>query len=244
MNNNVVGSANILILKIKSIRIITKMDSEQNDKPSYKDIFTLIIHMMIGQTYQVQVPKLATLQYVAGKLRGKNSNLSDKLIRFHRVGEENHLPLNKRLDQLGIGNGYALYALIGIHNSALDQPLIQASKDGDVSQVGDLLDNGANVNAVDNEKKTPLHWASLKGHEAVAALLVKNGADVNAVDNNKNTPLHYASVKGSDAVATLLVDNGADVNAVDNEKKTPLDWAYQNGYDAVATLLVENGANM
>ena len=42
-----------------------------------------------------------------------------------------------------------------------------------------LIDNGANVNANDNDNygRTPLHRASEKGHVDVAEVLIDNGAD-------------------------------------------------------------------
>ena len=93
-------------------------------------------------------------------------------------------------------------------NPVLDNPLIDASGQGDLGKVRDLLDRGAGVNAVDGSKETPLHWASCYGHEAVAALLLERGAGVNAVDGSKMTPLHWASRYGHEAVAALLRKHG------------------------------------
>ena len=50
----------------------------------------------------------------------------------------------------------------------------------DVAKV--LIQNGADVNAVDKDKWTALHFAAEKGHVDVAKVLIQNGADVNAVD--------------------------------------------------------------
>ena len=54
----------------------------------------------------------------------------------------------------------------------------------DVAKV--LIQNGADVNAVDKDKWTALHFAAEKGHVDVAKVLIQNGADVNAVDEKKN----------------------------------------------------------
>ena len=81
-----------------------------------------------------------------------------------------------------------------------------------------LIQNGADVNAVDKNKLTALHIAAKKGHVDVAKVLIQNGADVNAVDKNKFTALHFAAENGHVDVAKVLIQNGADVNAVDDRK--------------------------
>ena len=56
-----------------------------------------------------------------------------------------------------------------------------------------LIQNGADVNAVDKDKCTALHLPAEYGHVDVAKVLLQNGADVNAVDTDKDTALHYAA---------------------------------------------------
>lgn len=43
-----------------------------------------------------------------------------------------------------------------------------------------LLDGGADVNALDNTKKSTLMFACAKGHSALAGLLLRAGADAGA----------------------------------------------------------------
>lgn len=55
-----------------------------------------------------------------------------------------------------------------------------------------LLQNGANANAVENFKNTPLHFAvrgETNEHYAVADLLIQHGANVNAINAQHRTPL-------------------------------------------------------
>ena len=61
----------------------------------------------------------------------------------------------------------------------------------DVAKV--LIQNGADVNAVDEDKWTALHFAAENGHVDVAKVLIQNGADVNAVVDveDKWTALHF-----------------------------------------------------
>ena len=48
-----------------------------------------------------------------------------------------------------------------------------------------LLENGAEVNVVDKQKCTALHFAAIHGHADVAKVLIQNGTDVNAVNEYK-----------------------------------------------------------
>ena len=52
-----------------------------------------------------------------------------------------------------------------------------------------LLENGADVNAVDDDEWTALHYAARFGHVDVVKVLIQNGTDVNAVQRQR-TALH------------------------------------------------------
>ena len=244
----------VSIFKIKSNQVITKMDSEE---------ITLTLILLDGQVHIIQVPNSARMHDVAYTLRKLCTDKSDTFIRFYRAGNETQLSLNKLLVELGIANGDTLDARITIHNPSLDNPLHKAIRNGNISQVRDLLDKGADVNAVnfiqwtsdedllDNGadvdadvdvvniiKWTPLHYASIIGDKAIATLLLDKGADVHAVNIIEQTPLHLACLHGYDAVVQLLLDNGADMNVVDHFQLTPIQCARTRGHGAVVDLLV------
>ena len=72
------------------------------------------------------------------------------------------------------------------------------------------LETGADPNARDDDKKTPLHWAA-KYYEnpAVIEALLKAGADVKVQDGRKRTPLHYAAwFNENPAVIEVLLKAG------------------------------------
>ena len=64
---------------------------------------------------------------------------------------------------------------------------------GDVDATKILIEDNAEVNAVDDHEWTALHWAAEKGHVDVAKVLIQNGADVNAVDEEKHSALYFAA---------------------------------------------------
>ncbi len=57
-----------------------------------------------------------------------------------------------------------------------------------------LIRHGADVNAIEGDRSSPLHSAALLGHEKAVYVLVQNGADVNAANNRGETPLGAATV--------------------------------------------------
>lgn len=107
----------------------------------------------------------------------------------------------------------------------IDQQLIRAAGNGDVQQVQNLLERGADIEAKDDFDNTPLHCAAFNGHESVARLLLKNKANINAKDGFDWTPLHWAVSAGHEAVVRLLLENNADIKAKDIYGDTPLQLA-------------------
>lgn len=59
-----------------------------------------------------------------------------------------------------------------------------------------LVNGGANVNIIDQDKCTPLHKAAGGGYHRAVESLIKAGADVNATEYSGSTPLHWASISG------------------------------------------------
>lgn len=107
-----------------------------------------------------------------------------------------------------------------------------------------LIENGADVNAQDNKKRTPLMYASRNDNTAVAQLLIAKGAKVKARDWYHFNPLMYAIQDGHTAIVQLLIEKGAKINAQDSYGRTPLMYASQAGHAAVVQLLIENGAKI
>jgi ankyrin repeat protein len=73
-----------------------------------------------------------------------------------------------------------------------------------------LLASKAEVNALDNDRRTPLLLAADSGYKDVVALLLPGKAQVNAKDHYGQTPLHKAADKGNKDVAEWLRRHGGD----------------------------------
>jgi len=71
-----------------------------------------------------------------------------------------------------------------------------------------LLAGGANVRALDERGRTPLHLAAENGADGAVQLLIEHGADVNAMDTAGSTPLDEAVRTGGAAITRLLRQHG------------------------------------
>jgi len=98
----------------------------------------------------------------------------------------------------------------------LDEALLKAAEEGTMDEILSLLDRNANVNTVDDDTWTPLHYASAYGHHQCVELLLDRHANINAVDDDTWTPLHHASAYGHHQCIELLLDRHANINAVDD----------------------------
>ena len=106
------------------------------------------------------------------------------------------------------------------------------------------LQAGADPEARDDYRNTPLHRAAMRNGNADAiTALLEAGADPNARDEGGDTPLNEAAYWGHADAITALLEAGADPKARDEDGWTPLHLAAYGGHaDAIAALL-EAGAD-
>ncbi len=106
-----------------------------------------------------------------------------------------------------------------------------------------LINNGANVNAVNKTLETPLMWCN---HDLQKTkLLLQHGANVNAIAASGNTALLVACVgAGQYEIVKFLLDNGADPFAINNKGQTALFRTATFGDTATARMLVNKGIDI
>lgn len=107
-----------------------------------------------------------------------------------------------------------------------------------------LLDQGGDVNKVDENGNSALHLAAYDNDIDTARLLVDSNADVNIKDAYGYTSLHLAAITDSYSIAKLLINNGGDIHALDDEGLIPIDHAVGNRALSVLKLLIENGCDV
>jgi ankyrin repeat protein len=67
-----------------------------------------------------------------------------------------------------------------------------------------FLVHGANVNAEDNQKRTPLHCAAQYGSVEVIKLLLANGANTSSRDTSGYSPADEARLEGQHYIVDFL----------------------------------------
>ncbi|XP_075064664.1 ankyrin repeat and SOCS box protein 13 isoform X3 [Mixophyes fleayi] len=122
-------------------------------------------------------------------------------------------------------------------------PIHDASRQGQVQQLKQLIDSGICVNMVTVDSITPLHEACLHGHIQCVKLLLAAGAQVDARNIDSSTPLCDASAAGSLECVKLLLEYGAKVNPP-LFTASPLHEACMSGKPECVKLLIDVGANL
>ncbi|KAH8125519.1 ankyrin repeat-containing domain protein [Trichoderma asperelloides] len=130
------------------------------------------------------------------------------------------------------------------NNISGSTPLHRAAWNAQVYMVQLLLNQGANVEATDNDGDRPLHFAVQKREADITRLLLHQGANIEAKDSYGETPLHITASEGDVDLARLLLDQGADVNANNKGYRTPLQLAAESGHVDMARLLLDRGASI
>jgi ankyrin repeat protein len=100
------------------------------------------------------------------------------------------------------------------------------------------------VNKVDRNGRTPMHYAALDGNLEVVKLFLKYNAKVNPNDNDGYTPLHYAAINGHLEVVQHIVKHSANVNQINNRVNSPVYYALLKGHIRVVLYLVEQGVDV
>ncbi len=126
-----------------------------------------------------------------------------------------------------------------------NEKLLTASWNGDIKEVWDLLDKGADINTSNSLGETALHLAAFGGHSETAELLLEKRANINAVDKGGNTALLLACYFKQIDVISVLVEKGADVGVTNKNGVTAL-WYLVRLAEKNKDLLkvMERGANM
>ena len=136
---------------------------------------------------------------------------------------------------------YFVARLVG-GKGALVSSLHIAAANGETSLVNVLLDRGANIKAMTDERWAALHRAANGGHVEVVKVLLDRGAAIDAMTDEKWTALHQAANGGHVEVVKVLLDRGAAIDAMTDCKWTALHQAANGGHVEVVKVLLGRGA--
>lgn len=126
-------------------------------------------------------------------------------------------------------------------------PLYLAAQNNSPKVAKLLIDNGANIEAKDNQGRTLLSIASRFNCIDTVRLLIEAGADVNQViEDIGYTPLHCAAFESSIELIELLINSGAKetINHLAEVNQTPLIIALIKNRIDVMEFLISKGADV
>lgn len=128
-------------------------------------------------------------------------------------------------------------------NDSLDgkTPLIIAVGNSYLETAKILIENGANINAVDIEGWSALSYAVNNGDIEIAKLLLENKAKIK---DELLIAIKSPIVESRINMMKLLIDNKADINYTDENGFNPLNIAIESGDMELTKFLITNGANV
>lgn len=130
--------------------------------------------------------------------------------------------------------------------------MFEAAESGDLAQLQQAIEAGADVNAEDENGAAPIGWAASEGHVEAVRALIAAGADIHWQAANGLTALNVAVAGGEREITRLLIEAGAAVDEritgveapADLKGATPLMVALRLGQPETASDLIGLGADV
>jgi cytohesin len=139
-------------------------------------------------------------------------------------------------------------------SSQLNASLLDQARNGNLGEVQDLLERGADPNAMYEAQTeggetdvsgnvTALLFASWAGHTEIVKTLLEAGAEPDRGALNGKTPLAAAAGYGHPGIVEVLLEAGADPNAPREDTGPPLGFALRAEHTGIAEKLLSAGAD-
>lgn len=197
--------------------------------------FVADMHAAAAQQQQEDDPWLG--QHVAATARVGSASLV--LIPLCRKGDraaiERHL-------QAGTGS----VAEVDCEGNTPLHVAVEAPKN-EIATVQCLLENGADINAVNYLGATPLHYVCLRksNYRGIANILLEHGAAINSQTLAGKTPLHFSCEQQIPELVEVLCLFGSEPNLVDVESNSSVHFTLSKsgGRDTVKRQILEQLLN-
>ncbi|KAF5363277.1 hypothetical protein D9756_000056 [Leucocoprinus leucothites] len=149
----------------------------------------------------------------------------------------------------------------GVPKGAMESSIIAAFKEGHWNVVAVLLGGTASVkatypslqatltaasqiNAINSDGQTALHYAAENGHSETVRCLAELGADLSTEDADGRTALHFSAENGHSETVRCLAELGANLNIQGLHRQTALHFAARNRHSGTVRCLAELGADL
>ncbi|XP_076334675.1 diacylglycerol kinase zeta-like [Tachypleus tridentatus] len=124
---------------------------------------------------------------------------------------------------------------------ALAGDVVSAVKNCDLAKLKDLHQNGYNLQGVDQQGMTALHYAAQLGLKDIVSYLLASGfssSTLDMVDHVKGqTALHMAVINKHGDICDMLISAGASLHKMEKQGMTPSQLASSEGYEDLAAYL-------
>ncbi|XP_076450296.1 palmitoyltransferase ZDHHC17-like [Babylonia areolata] len=123
--------------------------------------------------------------------------------------------------------------------------IVRATQYGVFPRVRELVEAGFDVNQMDKENVSLLHWAAINNRIDIVKYFIAKGAVVDRLGGDLNsTPLHWATRQGHLNMVVLLIAYGADPSVRDGEGYSCIHLAAQFGHTAIVAYLIAKGQDV
>ncbi|KAL6074428.1 Ankyrin repeat domain-containing protein 55 [Balamuthia mandrillaris] len=125
-------------------------------------------------------------------------------------------------------------------------PLCGAAKEKDLKRVIQLIEEEKyDVEQMDQNGKTALHWAAEKSDAEITKYLLDKGANLAARNKQGQTPPHYAAYMGCVPVFKVMLEHSGNdiINWRNDNRETVLHYACHWNRVALVELLLSLGAD-
>jgi hypothetical protein len=124
-----------------------------------------------------------------------------------------------------------------------ERKLLKAAGKGDSEEIYRLIQDGAMLNAINQDGESALTRAISRKHNNVAKVLLENGATTDYSGLLVQKPLHIAVQAGNVKMVELLLDYDADIDEL-TAHGSVLSQAITAGREEIASILLSRGADV
>ena len=122
--------------------------------------------------------------------------------------------------------------------------LAAAAEGGNAEVIQAMVSRGCDINTVDNDGATPLHWAAGSGKTEATLELIRHGANRAVVAGAVGTPLHVAAGCGHVSTVKAMLKAGCPVGVVSSSGGSVLHAAAKGGNAEVIQAMVSRGCDI
>ena len=138
---------------------------------------------------------------------------------------------------------FIYFILFSAVSQAQDKNVFDIARKGTLSDIQEIFNQTPElINAINDNKATPLILACYRNNEAVALYLSDKVSNVN-YNSGMGTALMASIMSGNKVIIEKLISKKADLDQTDTQGKTALIYAAFNNNTEIVKMLIKAGAN-